>query len=118
MNDKHQQSNGIRTFCKKYNIELQDKPILASNSQPEQIENNESLGNDTSNDDGVLTVTREQNNSQQLSDQIRMLQSPPISPRQQSSSKQKANEVHNCEQSLTKNHQPTKKPARATCCKR
>ncbi|CAF3991503.1 unnamed protein product [Rotaria sordida] len=47
MNDKYQQSNIIRRFCKEYNIEVQDKPILTSVSRSERIENNELLVDDS-----------------------------------------------------------------------
>ncbi|CAF4058794.1 unnamed protein product, partial [Rotaria sordida] len=44
---KYQQSNIIRRFCKEYNIEVQDKPILTSVSRSERIENNELLVDDS-----------------------------------------------------------------------
>ena len=119
MNDKYQQSNIIRRFCKEYNIEVQDKPILTSVSRSERIENNELLvDGDTTNDNNALTNSHEQNNSKQISDQIHVLQFLPISPDQQSPSKRKANQIYESEQSLTENYPPTKKPARATRRKR
>ncbi|CAF1294026.1 unnamed protein product [Rotaria sordida] len=102
MNDKYQQSNIIRRFCKEYNIEVQDKPILTSVSRSERIENNELLvDGDTTNDNN-----------------IHVLQFSPISPDQQSPSKRKANQIYESEQSLTENYPPTKKLARATRRKR
>ncbi len=56
LNDKQQQSNNIRRFCKEYNIELQDK-LSPSPNQFEETTNNDTLDLDEpENSEHDLTV--------------------------------------------------------------
>ncbi|CAF4708623.1 unnamed protein product, partial [Rotaria sp. Silwood2] len=60
LNDKQQQSNSIRRFCKKYNIELQDKPSPCLNPL-EQTTNNNTLNlEELKDDDHDSTVVSEE----------------------------------------------------------
>ncbi|CAF4763684.1 unnamed protein product, partial [Rotaria sp. Silwood2] len=59
-NDKQQQSNSIRRFCKEYNIELQNKPSPCLNPF-EQTTNNNTLNlEELKDDDHDSTVVSEE----------------------------------------------------------
>ncbi|CAF5018301.1 unnamed protein product, partial [Rotaria sp. Silwood1] len=104
LNDKQQQSNTIRRFCKEYNIELQHNFSPSANSL-EEISNN-----NTSNfDEPQHTILTEQNNNEIVSDQFSIAVSNPRPTTRPNNCERKAAELIDSANSGEKNTSPTKK---------
>ncbi|CAF2034026.1 unnamed protein product [Rotaria magnacalcarata] len=118
MVDKGQQSNVIRRFCKEYNIQLPDKPVLKINYRQGIKSSNSVLDNDKTDHDDVLTVLQEENNNEQLPDNTQLTQCESVSSNQQSPAKRKIDEMNNLEPMSNENNPPCKRRGRPTRRKR
>jgi hypothetical protein len=113
MNDKLQQSNNIRKFCKEYNIALQDKPSSSSISRFEETENNNGLINhENKNTDVDSTIMYEHNSNGPTLSDIQVSASEPIATDQQAIRKRKVDQLLDSEVLREQNGPPTKKNTR------
>jgi hypothetical protein len=104
MNDKQQQSNNIRKFCKEYNIELEDK--LSSSSVVRSEE--------TKNSDADLTDMHEQYNSEEMCSEVQVPTPEPMTTDQQPTHKRKADQLLDSELLPEENVPPPKRTLRRT----
>ena len=118
MADKGQQSNVIRRFCKEYNIQLPDKPVLKINYRQGIKSSNSMLDSDKTDHDDVLTVLQEENNNEQLPDDTQLTQCEYASSHQQNPAKRKIDEMNNLEPMSNENNPPCKRRGRPTRRKR
>jgi hypothetical protein len=113
-NDKQQQSNSIRRFCREYNIELQDKPSSSLNQLEETTNNNTLDIDEPENTDHDLTVVSKENNNEKVDDESQ-ISTPDLVPIKRSTTrKRKADQLIDSQNIDEENIPPPKKATRST----
>ncbi|CAF1996641.1 unnamed protein product [Rotaria magnacalcarata] len=118
LNDKQQQSNSIRRFCKEYNIELQSKPSASLNQLATKTNNNTLDPDELENSDHNSIIDSEEKNTAIIhdEDQTSLTIFVPNNPRP--ASKRKADQLIDPQNIDKENAPTTKRPTRSTNRKR
>lgn len=118
LNDKQQQSNSIRRFCKEYDIQLQDK-LLPSLSQLEEATNSDTLDLDEpENSEHDLIIVAEEKNNEVIRDESPVSTTHPVPIIRQNAHKRKTDQLIDSENTDEEYTPPTKKTIRSTDRKR
>jgi hypothetical protein len=117
-NDKQQQSNSIRRFCKEYNIELHDKPNSSVNQLEETTNNNTLNLDEPENDDVDLVVVSKQQNYESANDEAHISPSHLEPVNRPTTRKRKVDQLIDSPNIDEENTPPPRKTTRSTYRKR
>ena len=117
-NDKQQQSNNIRRFCKEYNIEIQEKSP-PSPAELRETEDNDALHTHESEygDDASTTISEEQSH-EKICDEVQISTPIPLQTIQEATNKRKAEHIIDPQDADEENTPPRKQTCRSTRQKR